>query len=222
MNGRISARGACATSRTGIGTKPVTSRPKPVMLRQLARARQHLHLADAEFAQDLRADAIGACRSIGAALRARRPCLSSRTPGTRRSDAPSSRRSSAARSRRRSRAAISCIAASQRPRMRGSRRRRAGRAPTAARARAPAFPAPASACRAPARCAARRSAGRDTATARNSPCAVCIVRSADALDERFGAAAVVDQVGDRADLEPVLLRRTRSGRAGAPSCRRPS
>ncbi len=38
----------------------------------------------------------------------------------------------------------------------------------------------------------------------------------DALDDRFRAAAVVNQVGDRADLDAVLLPRTRSGRAGAP------
>ena len=63
--------------------------------------------------------------------------------------------------------------------------------------------------------------GRGRRCSRTRPARSHLAR-ADALDQRFVAAAVLDQAGDGADLQAVLVRRTRSGRAGAPSCRRRS
>ena len=109
------------------------------------------------------------------------------------------------------------------PRMRARCRRRAGPAPTAARARAPAFRA--SGAIVPLHQREVRRVGQlvavdDAAGTRRAR--VSSGALGDALDQRLVAAAVVDQVGDGADLQAVLARELDRGRAGAPSCRRPS
>ena len=60
------------------------------------------------------------------------------------------------------------------------------------------------------------------ATAVNSPYAVGSRTARRPLDELLVAAAVLDQVGDGDELQPVLARSTGSGRARGPSSRRRS
>jgi hypothetical protein len=45
---------------------------------------------------------------------------------------------------------------------------------------------------------------------------------AQLFHQRFVSAAMVDQVGDRADLQAVLRSEKHEDRAGGPWCRRPS
>ena len=165
-------------------------------------------------AQDLRADAVGAQVHLAAAARrdgsAACRCGSQRPRVSPQFSSTATPRGLRLQRRQRLR---------QRPRMLRTGRRRAGRAPTAARARAPAprrrrstGPCVSARCRPPVR--SRK------AMQSNAPCGVLQRALADALDQRLVAAAVLDQVGDGADLQAVLLREHAPGRAGAPSCRR--
>ena len=158
-------------------------------------------LLHAAFAQDLRADAVGAqvhAAALGR-LRRRAPCL--RTAPAAASPLSPQLSSTAT--------PLPCAgdvrqAGVQAPGVHRRGRPPARRAPTAARAPAPARCRRRSSCpRTSARCTPWLGLSRK-AWAVNSPKAVCSGARADLLDQRFVAAAVLDQVGDGADLQAVL------------------
>ena len=195
--------GPAARARGGCSSKPVTSRSKPAMLGILRGRASSRILPDVEVAQDLRADAVVA----QVHLRRRRRLVGERA-AAQLAGAISGRCSSTTTPRPASRDRRE--RAGNAPRVRRALRRRAGRSPTAARARAPASRCPGEiGPRTSARCVA----SVELVAVDDEPERAVRRREralGDALDQPLGAAAVLDQVGDRADLAARARARTRS------------
>ncbi len=186
---------------------------------------QQVHLAYVQIAHDLRADAVS--KQVHSGFRARQPAYRGWPPRFQDSNCLNSNRTPAWQlsmtTTPEGAAAIAFEGSGHAPAMAAVAHFEQSSSVWSVRARAPAFRARASIspCTS-ARCGEPLGVVAVQSPRGTRPAAVCMRRWPRRSTMRLVLAAVLDQVGDGADLDAVLAGETRSGRAGAPWCRRRS